>query len=136
MNGTNFMFLDACAIIYLLENNDEKSNKVRQLVGNYLVAEESCVFVSSLSILECLVFPKKQANLRLIAEYEAFFAADNVVVIDISRDVVYLAVELRARYNLRTPDALQLACALKLKAKFVTADKDLFKVAEVEIITL
>ena len=130
------MFLDACAIIYLLENNDEKSGKVRQLVSDYLTTEESCVFVSSLSILECLVFPKKQENLRLIAEYEAFFAADNVVVIDIRRDVIYLAVELRAKYNLRTPDALQLACALKLNINFVTAAKDLFKVAEVEIITL
>lgn len=30
------MFLDACAIIYLIEGNDEKSNRIRQLVSDYL----------------------------------------------------------------------------------------------------
>jgi predicted nucleic acid-binding protein len=130
------MFLDACVIIYLLEGTDEKSDKVRQLVAEYLTIEENYIFISSLSILECLVFPKKLENFVLISEYESFFAADNVMMIDISRDVVYLGLELRTKYNIRTPDALQLACAMKQQAKFMTADKDLFKVTEVEIISV
>jgi hypothetical protein len=31
--GINAMFLDACAIIYLIEANDEKSNRIRQLAN-------------------------------------------------------------------------------------------------------
>jgi predicted nucleic acid-binding protein len=136
MNGNKPMLLDACAIIYLLEGSDEKSDKVRQLVTDYLAAGKSPVFVSSLSILECLVIPKKQANTRLIAEYEAFFAANHVQVIDVKRDIVYLAVDLRAKYNLRTPDALQLACALKQQVKFITGDKGLLKVEAVNVVIL
>ncbi len=55
---------------------------------------------------------------------------------DISRDVIYLAVELRAKYALRTPDALQLACALQQQVSFVTGDKNLFKVAELVVMIL
>jgi len=131
-----FMFLDACAIIYLLEGKDEKSDKIRQLVDEHLAIDGNCLFVSSLSILECLSFPKKQENNQLVIEYESFFAATNVAVIDISRDVIYSAVELRAKYALRTPDALQLACALQWRATFVTGDKNLFKVAELVVMIL
>ncbi len=66
------MFLDACAIIYLLEGNDEKSHKIRRLVNDHLAIDGNCLFVSSLSILECLSFPKKQGNAQLIVEYESF----------------------------------------------------------------
>jgi predicted nucleic acid-binding protein len=65
-----------------------------------------------------------------------FFASDGVQIIDISRITLYLAIDLRAKYNLRTPDALKLANALSRGVKFVSADKDLVKVADCEIIWL
>ena len=130
------MLLDACAIIYLIEAKDKKSDSIRQLVGQDLDNEAGALFVSSLSILECLVLPKKHNDLKLLAEYEAFFASDRVQIIDISRVILYLAIDLRAKYNIRTPDALQLACALSQRVKFVSADKDLIKVEEVGIILL
>jgi predicted nucleic acid-binding protein len=134
--GINAMFLDACAIIYLIEANDEKSNRIRQLVSDYMERGTGDLLVSSLSILECLVLPKKQNDVKLLAEYEAFFASEGVQVIDISRTILYFAVDLRAKYKIRTPDALQLASALSRGVKFVSADKDLVKVAEVKIILL
>jgi predicted nucleic acid-binding protein len=130
------MFLDACAIIYLLECHDQKGDTVRQWVNDYLAVDGRHLLVSSLSILECLSFPKKHANHRLISEYETFFATDQVSIIDISRNIVYLVVELRAKYALRTPDALQLACALQQQATFVTGDKELLKVTEVSVMIL
>ena len=128
------MFLDACAIIYLIEAKDAKSDLVRQLVSDYVNKDGASLFVSSLSILECLVLPKKSNDFELLAEYEDFFASDGVQVIDISRAVLYLAVDLRAKYKIRTPDALQLACAWSAGVKFVSSDRDLLKVEEVEII--
>jgi hypothetical protein len=47
---------------------------VRQWVNDYLAVDGRHLLVSSLSILECLSFPKKHANHRLIIEYETFFA--------------------------------------------------------------
>jgi|WetSurMetagenome_2_1015567.scaffolds.fasta_scaffold12479_2 hypothetical protein len=38
--------------------------------------------------------------------------------------------------NRRTPDALQLACVLQQQIIFVTGDKDLFKVKEIEVMAL
>lgn len=74
--------------------------------------------------------------MKLIEEYEAFFASEGVQIIDISRAVLYLAIDLHAKYNIRTPDALQLASALSRDVKFVSADKDLAKVTDCEIIML
>lgn len=74
--------------------------------------------------------------MKLIEEYEAFFASEGVQIIDISRAVLYLAIDLRAKYSIRTPDALQLASALSRDVKFVSADKDLVKVTDCEIIML
>ena len=48
-----------------------------------------------------------------------------------------LAAELRARYSLRTPDALQVATALVRRCEvFLTNDTRLKRVAEIRVLTL
>jgi predicted nucleic acid-binding protein len=51
-------------------------------------------------------------------------------------DVINLATDLRVAYSnaLRTPDALQLACALSANAStFLTGDKKLSVIQEIKI---
>jgi predicted nucleic acid-binding protein len=44
------------------------------------------------------------------------------------------ATHLRVRYSLRTPDALQAACALMINAdKFLTGDKQFLSVQELQV---
>jgi len=51
--------------------------------------------------------------------------------------LAWQAAELRARYQMRTPDAIQLAAAIEFGAPlFVTNDDRLHKGTEIEVVAL
>jgi uncharacterized protein len=62
-----------------------------------------------LVLLECLVAPIRDGNLVLQQYYEHAFA--QLEVLPLSTAVFTQAAHLRARFGLKTPDALHLACA-------------------------
>jgi len=59
--------------------------------------------------MECLVLPIKKQREDLIAKFCQFFAAHRRL--SMPDEVYRRAAELRAHYNLKTPDALHLATA-------------------------
>ena len=78
--------------------------------------------------------PLKTKNENLLKHYDQFFKANNLQIIELTADVINLAADLRAKYPIKTPDALQIACALKSKADiFVTGDKRLTIIEEITI---
>lgn len=117
------VFLDACALIYRFEGSaafrDAATRTIAQLVEG---CESIELAVSRLSVLECRIKPLRDGNAMLLKRYDDFFAA--VRMVELSADVVNLATLLRVRNKLKTPDALQAACALSLSGDvhFVTAD--------------
>ncbi|BAP58101.1 PilT protein domain-containing protein [Thioploca ingrica] len=117
------LFLDACAIIYLIEAGGEQGWKTRQLVNQHL-SDGKKLFVSRLSVLECRILPLRNQDRALTERYVQFFALPEVEIIELTAAVVEQATVLRVHYPLRTPDALQAACALVVEAdKFVTGDR-------------
>ncbi len=67
---------------------------------------------SRLSRLECRYKPLKAGELATLAQFDVFFSGVEVVMPDVSAAVIERATELRARYNLKTPDALHYATAM------------------------
>src|SRR5688500_10336932 len=65
---------------------------------------------SIITLMEVTVHPWR-ANLEMVArEYETLLVRfPNLRLIEINRDVARRAARLRARFGIRTPDALQLA---------------------------
>jgi predicted nucleic acid-binding protein len=127
------LFLDACAIIYCLESKGEHGQNSRSLITSAL-KNDAQLIVSRLSFLECRVLPLKTKNENLLKHYNQFFNANNLQIIELTADVVSLAADLRAKYPIKTPDALQMACALKSNAEiFVTGDKRLAVIEEINI---
>lgn len=134
------LFLDACAVIYLIEAETSFHASVlgvlRALRDGFPGAR---LAVSRLSVLECLVKPTRDGARELITEYRAFFAARDLLVIELDASVVDMALGLRAHYGLRTPDALQAASALTLPAdghRFITNDKSFERVSALSVVTL
>ena len=61
----------------------------------------------------------------------------NFMLIPITSDVAESAADLRARYNLRTPDAVQIAAALNADCEaFITNDNGLKRVSEIRVLAL
>ena len=111
------LFMDACSIIYSIESHQQQGQNTRLLIMQALQNQAQLV-VSRLSFLECRVLPQKEKNDSLLKSYNQFFQLPSLQIIELSADVVYIATDLRANYpnSLRTPDALQIACALTAKA--------------------
>lgn len=128
------LFLDACALIYRFEGNAGFRLAIRTLLSQLSAGSAATVVaVSRLSLLECRVKPLREGDLTLLKRYDEFFAACQIV--ELSASVVETATTLRARYALKTPDALQAAGALSLapEVHFVTADQVFAKVVGLDV---
>ena len=130
------LFLDACSIMYLLESHQQQGQATRLLITQ-AIQNKTQLIVSRLSFLECRVVPLKEKNAGLLASYDRFFQLSSVQIIELTTDVINIAADLRANYSqsLRTPDALQIACALSAKAdQFLTGDKKLSVIQGIDVI--
>lgn len=73
--------------------------------------------------------PLRQANQTTLARYEDFFSSDNLLIFEISSDVIDRATDLRVRYGFRSPDAIHLDV-------FLTGDARLERCTEVRVVVL
>lgn len=131
------VFLDANALIYLIEGAEPFAASVRQQLRTLAAAGTQPVRVamSLLSRLECRVRPLRMEDNRLLADYDAFFARPDLTLVPLSADVVELTTAIRVRHGLRTPDALQAASCLQLgdSAVFLTGDRIFQRVAGLRV---
>lgn len=101
------IYLDACLVIYLVENHSVFAPQIKQRLLQAAPAEFA---ISPLVIAEVLVMPFRQNNTLLIECYEAFFAS--CLTLALPDSVFINTARLRAAHpSLKMPDALHLAIA-------------------------
>jgi predicted nucleic acid-binding protein len=89
--------------------------------------------------MELTVHPWRMGRAAVAREYETLLVHfPNLTLADVTRDAARRAAQLRARYNVRPADALQVATALVHKATaFVTNDQRLARLSpELDVIAL
>lgn len=131
-----FAFLDASALIYLVEGAEPFAARTRRALSDLAQREPyAAVALSRLTWMECRVRPLREAQTGVLAAFDALFRRPDVVWVELSAQVGELATEIRARTGLKTPDALQAACCLQLGADhlFVTGDAAFRKVAGLKV---
>ncbi|MBD2386957.1 type II toxin-antitoxin system VapC family toxin [Cylindrospermum sp. FACHB-282] len=70
-------------------------------------------------VSEVLVYPLWQGNTILAQQYRnILFNCQGLTSIEVSPNIAENAAKLRADYNLRTPDAIQMATAIRGGASF------------------
>lgn len=115
--------LDSSIFIYFLEQSPQYLSAVRPIFQ--AIAEERLgAATSSLTLLETLVVPLRAGNLHVAREYEALLTdSAGLELVEIDSDLLRAAAQLRAATRLKTPDALQVAAALRAGCPvFVTND--------------
>lgn len=100
------IYLDACIVIYAVEDDGPRGNAFRQRLAD---ARDTEFAISPLVTMECIVGPLRNDNLTLHDHY--LRALDNFRRLDLGEGQFMRAAQLRARHGLRTPDALHLAVA-------------------------
>lgn len=133
------IFLDACIIIYWIELAPPFYNALLSKLK--IIAEKHpyhTLTISRLSFLECLVQPLRQKNHDLLCLYQKFFEAPSISIVEVDAAVIDIAINLRAQYSLRTPDAIQVASCLSGGDPhlFLTNDKRLSCIKELHSMQL
>ncbi len=100
------IYVDSCLVIYAVENHPDKAATLRALMST-LPADS--LAVSPLVTLECLIKPLRLGDHALERRYQA--ALREFVQLPLPEPVFVSAARLRSRFNLKTPDAIHLACA-------------------------
>ena len=132
-------YLDASALIYFIEGAEPFASRARGELAR--LSKQHSIFdtaVSRLSWLECRVKPARDKDLDTLLLFDAFFARPGLSWVELTREVVELATEIRVRHRLRTPDALQAACCLQLGSEhvFITGDSVFRNVAALNALVL
>jgi len=129
--------LDTMVFIYHFEENQAYSPLTFSIFESLEKGNFKGI-TSILTLLEILVKPKKENNLLLTERYKLLFETfPNLQVKTLNENIADIASSLRANYNINTPDAIQIATSLEVKADiFITNDVTLKKIAEIKVLLL
>lgn len=130
--------LDTPLFIYFLENNTRYGELARITINGIEKGKWQGV-TSTITLMEITVRPWQLGREAAAREYEAVLVHfPNLFIVDVDRTVARAAAQLRAKYNVSPPDALQVAASLSFGAKtFLTNDKRLSKLQDlIDVIVL
>lgn len=128
--------IDTAPIIYYIEENSKYLHIVDQIFPR--LNQGIFAFSSILTLTEVLPHPLRQNNHDLAKRYRDFLLhSRNFVLYSVDETVAERAAEIRAQYQYRTPDAIQLATGLEHNATlFITNDKRLKNFPELTVLVL
>lgn len=137
LSNVSALGLDTSPFIYFVERHPAHINLAREIFKR--VDSGALVgYCSTITLTEVLTKPKQEQNQPLESEYNSLLTQSrNLTLLPITASIARIAAELRARYRLRTPDALQIAAALEVRCEaFLTNDTELQRVKELQILVL
>jgi predicted nucleic acid-binding protein len=120
VSGSPFLVLDTNVVLYYLGGRLQKPLDKKQYV------------ISIITEIELLSYPSIQADeMKTIQNF-----LDDVTVVELKKSIKTETIFLRKKYNLKVPDAIIAATALKLDSPLLTNDKKLLSVSEIETCTV
>jgi predicted nucleic acid-binding protein len=122
--GRGRVGVDTAIFIYLIQEDPRFLPLVEPIFEDVAEGRREIV-TSALTLLEVLVVPYRAGNAGLAERYEELLSnSRGIAVMDLTRDQLRIAAQMRAATGVKTPDALQLAAALGAGCStFVTNDR-------------
>ncbi len=118
------VYWDTMLFVYLLEDHPEFSSRVSD-IWSRMQQRQDQLCTSSLTVGEILVAPYKLGQPARGQQIDDFFR-ENVEVRPFSIEAARRYAEIRAKFILKAPDAIHLACAAEARTDlFLTNDKTL-----------
>ena len=135
--GSSRTAVDTAIFIYLIEEHPDFLPVVVRLFEETARGKRDLV-TSAVTLLEVLVVPYRAGDLALAERYEALLTRSRGLrLVELDRAQLRAAAQLRARYRVRTPDALQLAAGLSHGCEaFLTNDRELPEISGIRIVQL
>jgi predicted nucleic acid-binding protein len=135
--GSGRTAVDTAIFIYFIEEDPRFLPLIEPLFGEADAGARELV-TSALTLLEVLVIPYRAGDRLLADRYEQLLTRGRGIrVIDLSRDQLRDAAQLRAATGVKTPDALQLVAAIGSGCRtFVTNDRRIPKIPGTRVLQL
>ena len=129
--------IDTMIFIYAFEKHSTYLPFVKSFFQSLEKGDLRAV-TSTVTLAECLVLPYRQRDYALAAQYLVLFRNfPHLSALAVTGDIAERAAFLRAQYNLKTPDAIQLATALVSDAPFfLTNDESLPTIEGIQTLLL
>lgn len=137
LDGISKLYVDSAPLIYYVEENLAYVDKMEHIL--YLVENTSFEAVSSvLTLSEVLVVPVRMGAHHLAQQYRSILMnREFCTLAPISAEIAIRAAAIRARYGLRTPDALHAAAAIKTECDaMLTNDRHFRRVEDLNVLLL
>ena len=128
--------MDSAPIIYVLDGRSELADRF-QAIFAAVEAGRNHIGIAAIAIAEVLAGPFRQRREALAGRYRRVLTESRGwSVIDVDADVAEAAARLRARHQLKLPDATQLTTPLRSgSAALVTHDRDFRSARDLPILT-
>jgi len=131
------VMMDTAPIIYLLEGHQTLLDPFRPLFEK-IDSGEYCAVISAVTLAEVLAGPIKHGN-EILADryYQLLTASPNWQFQEMNAALSLMAARIRVRYQLKLPDAIQVASAIySQSAALITHDQGFSKVDEIKVLGL
>ena len=129
--------LDTGPLIYYIEEHPAFLAKIKPF---FEAAERGDfrVVTSYVTLIEVLVHPLRQGRPELAEEYrDILLQSPALTAVALDEGIAEESARLRALHNIRTPDAIQLATAIRSGASwFLTNDAELASLPEISVLVL
>lgn len=137
LGGVTRLCIDTSPIIYFVEAHP-RYDAIVTSIFEHIDKGELVGITSVVSLTEVLVQPLLRGNTYLQHQYRNLLLnSRNFHTLPIDHEAAEVAANIRSRYRVRTPDAIQIAVALVHGCEaFVTNDGALQRVSELRVLVL
>ena len=129
--------LDTAPLIYFIEDSAPYGQIIGTLISSAI--ENNCILMTSvITLVEVLTQPLRMKQANIAEKYRTVLIdSKNIIMHPVDTLIAEKAAELRAKYQIKTPDALQIATCIENNATvFITNDKQIKRVKEIEVAVL
>ena len=137
LRGVKLIAFDTSPFIYYTEDSPAYVDKM-DVIFDLIYADKTQIITSIITLTEVLVKPLRIGDIVVESKYRTLFSSTGKIQLQlVDRAVAERAAVLRAIYNLKTPDALQVATALESNCEaFLTNDAGIKRVTEIRVLVL
>ncbi len=137
LRGIVQLGFDTAPLIYFIEKHPDYFPQML-FIMRYVDAGLISGVGATLALTEVLVQPLRAGDTLLAQRYEAVLMNSSGFRLDpLTTPIARIAADLRARYNLKTPDAIHIATAMDAGCDaFLTNDTGFKRVQEITVLVL
>lgn len=137
LKNVHRLCIETAPFIYFVESHSNYVDKMRAIFQE-IRANQIVVVSSTVTLTEVLTKPLQAADTTLITFYrQMLLNTQGITLLPIDTAIAEQSALLRANYQLKTPDAFQVATAIHSNYDaFLTNDKGIKRVQEIDVLVL